>query len=209
MAAQVCRTVTTRLCMALRGCQAYLISKPSVWKQPDTTTRFLWADPPDGSGRFNLNCAPGILPKSLKRRTTMTDKNKGSHDQDYASAADPASTGQKTQKVSLWQWPLIPADDPIYKAGFGTGEKRSTPVSRRVQPRKFTLVNWEDRPAVLTGWSAFAIVSKGGSWVSVDFAEVVDSGGSISAEAFANKFPYADLDTVPTSSVPEATTPFA
>ena len=70
----------------------------------------------------------------------MTDKNKGSHDQDYASAADPASTGQKTQKVSLWQWPLIPADDPIYKAGFGTGEKRSTPVSRRVQPRKFTLV---------------------------------------------------------------------
>ena len=139
----------------------------------------------------------------------MTDKNKGSHDQDYASAADPASTGQKTQKVSLWQWPLIPADDPIYKAGFGTGEKRSTPVSRRVQPRKFTLVNWEDRPAVLAGWSAFAILSVGEPWANVDFAEVIDSGGSISAEAFANKFPYADLDTVPTSSVPEATTPFA
>jgi hypothetical protein len=195
--------------MALRGCQAYLISKPSVWKQPDTTTRFLWADPPDGSGRFNLNCAPGILPKSLKRRTTMTDKNKGSHDQDYASAADPASTGQKTQKVSLWQWPLIPADDPIYKAGSGPERSVRRPCRDVCNPRKFTLVNWEDRPAVLTGWSAFAIVSKGGSWVSVDFAEVVDSGGSISAEAFANKFPYADLDTVPTSSVPEATTPFA
>ena len=71
-----CRTVTTRLCMALRGCQAYLISKPSVWKQPDTITRFLWADPPDGSGRFILNCAPGITPKSLKRRRPMTNKSR-------------------------------------------------------------------------------------------------------------------------------------
>ena len=73
-AAQICRTVTTRLCMALRGCKACLISKPPVWKQSDATTRFLWADPPHGSGRFYLNCAPGILPNPLKRRTIMTNQ---------------------------------------------------------------------------------------------------------------------------------------
>jgi len=69
------------------------------------------------------------------------------------------------------------------------------------------LVNWEGRPAVITDdTSSFAIVSKEGSWVSVDFAVVVDSGSSISAEAFANKFPYADLSTIPTASAPEDTT---
>jgi len=29
---------------------------------------------PHGSGRFYLNCAPGVLPKPLKRRTTMSTK---------------------------------------------------------------------------------------------------------------------------------------
>ena len=139
----------------------------------------------------------------------MTGKNKGSHDQGFGSAVDPTSTGVQSKKVSLWSRPMIPADDPIYKAGFGVGERRSTPPSRRMQPRKLTLVNWEDRPAVLSGWSAFAILSVGEPWVKVAFEEVVDSGTSIFPEAFANKFPYADLDTVPTSSGPEVATPFA
>ena len=63
----------------------------------------------------------------------MTGKNKGSHDQGYGSAAAPASTGQQTKKVSLWSSiPTIPADDPIYKAGFGVGIKK--PVFTRLKP---------------------------------------------------------------------------
>lgn len=62
----------------------------------------------------------------------MTGKNKGSHDQGYGSAAAPASTGQQTPRVPLWQRPSIPADDPIYKAGFGVGIKK--PVFTRLKP---------------------------------------------------------------------------
>lgn len=70
------------------------------------------------------------------------------------------------------------------------------------------LVDWEGRPAVIAeDTSSFAIVSKDASWVSVDFAEVADSGRSISEDAFANKFPYADLSTIPTASEPEAIIP--
>ena len=35
-----------------------------------------------------------------------------------------------TQPHPLWNWPSIPADDPIFKAGFGIGERRSRPLSK-------------------------------------------------------------------------------
>jgi hypothetical protein len=75
----------------------------------------------------------------------MTGKNKGSHDQGYGSAADPASTGQQTKRVPLWSRPMIPADDPIYKAGFGVGERRSTPLSIRSVKDLQGLIHRTDR----------------------------------------------------------------
>ena len=75
----------------------------------------------------------------------MTGKNKGSHDQGYGSAADPASTGESILTDSLWNWPSIPADDPIYKAGFGVGERRSTPLSVRSVKDLQGLIHRTDR----------------------------------------------------------------
>jgi hypothetical protein len=45
-------------------------------------------------------------------------------------STDPSTTGDPTQTVPLWSRPSIPADDPIYKAGFGIGERRSKPLSK-------------------------------------------------------------------------------
>jgi hypothetical protein len=31
-----------------------MTDKPLVWSRPDVTDYFLWADPPHGSGRFDI-----------------------------------------------------------------------------------------------------------------------------------------------------------
>jgi len=60
-----------------------------------------------------------------------------------------------------------------------------------------TLVNWEDRPAVLTPAGAYAIVSPDGSWKLVSRAEVVDSGKPLSEKTWSAMFPFADISTIP------------
>lgn len=53
--------------------------------------------------------------------------------------------------------------------------------------------DWEGRPAVVNGNSAWAIVSEGGAWESVRVEEVIESGAPLLPETFDAMFPDAGL----------------
>jgi hypothetical protein len=76
-------------------------------------------------------------------------------------------------------------------------------ASENLMPDKFTFIDWEGRPAVISGAFAYAVISENGSWEPINLAEVVDSGRPISEATFSNVFPNADLSTIPSSPSPE------
>ena len=49
-------------------------------------------------------------------------------------------------------------------------------------------VDWRDRPAVVCGSRAWAVLPPGGSWTEVEASEVVGAGRASSAEELADRY---------------------
>jgi hypothetical protein len=64
--------------------------------------------------------------------------------------------------------------------------------------------DWDNRPAVLVGGKAFAVLAPKGAWVSVDRSDVFNTGVALSEDAwrkrFVGKFGALDLSKLPAHS---------
>ena len=56
-----------------------------------------------------------------------------------------------------------------------------------------TFFDWESRPAVVDGKSAWFVPSPGAAWAPASRIEVLDSGVKLTPDAFAEAFPDAGL----------------
>jgi hypothetical protein len=78
---------------------------------------------------------------------------------------------------------------------------RSLAQARRIlgmiDKSKFNFCNWDNRPAVLVGYSAFAVLSPRAPWVTVDRSDVYNTSAEMSEAAWRTRFAgegYGALD---------------
>jgi hypothetical protein len=89
---------------------------------------------------------------------------------------------------------------------FRADRKQGYPARNLAQARKilgildksnFRFCNWDSRPAVLAGYSAFAVLAPGKPWVTVDRSDVYNTAAEMSEAAWRTRFAgegYGALD---------------